>query len=399
MISNRDIVIIGQQPWDTKIGSNCKNIAEEFSVHNRVLYVNTPLDRKTSLTRSGEEEVQFRKKVIKGIEEPLSKINDNMWNFTPRFMSESINWISFKPLYSAINRHNNKRFAREIDYACKKLNFKDIILFNDSLMFMGFYLKEYLNPSIYIYYIRDNLITQPYFRKHALKLEPQLMRKADLVVSNSDYLANYARKYNPKSFMVGQGCDVSHFNDDEGKMPVAGDLLNIDKPIIGYVGFLTGIRLDIEVLEHIARSRPDWSLVLVGPEDEAFKNSELHKMSNVHFLGSKPVEMLPNYIKGFDVCINPQLVNELTIGNYPRKIDEYLAMGKPVVATPTEAMNYFADYTYLAPTREAYVDKIEMALKEDDNAKQSKRKQFARSHTWENNVKAIYEHIKNYFTA
>lgn len=47
MIINRDIIVVGQQPWDVEIGSNCKNIAIEFAKHNRVLYVNSPLDRIT----------------------------------------------------------------------------------------------------------------------------------------------------------------------------------------------------------------------------------------------------------------------------------------------------------------------------------------------------------------
>ena len=37
MIKNKDIVVVGIQPWDIKIGSNCKNISETFAHHNRVL--------------------------------------------------------------------------------------------------------------------------------------------------------------------------------------------------------------------------------------------------------------------------------------------------------------------------------------------------------------------------
>ncbi len=81
------------------------------------------------------------------------------------------------------------------------------------------------------------------------------------------------------------------------------------------------LRLDIEVLVYLAEQRPDWSIVLVGPEDEAFKASKLHQITNVHFLGSKPMEALPSYLNHFDVALNPQKLNEVTIGNYPRKID------------------------------------------------------------------------------
>ena len=49
MITGKDFVFTGLQPWDLQIGSNAKDIALEISKHNRVLYINTPLDKKTYL--------------------------------------------------------------------------------------------------------------------------------------------------------------------------------------------------------------------------------------------------------------------------------------------------------------------------------------------------------------
>jgi glycosyltransferase involved in cell wall biosynthesis len=135
--------------------------------------------------------------------------------------------------------------------------------------------------------------------------------------------------------------------------------------------------------------------VLVGPEDEAFKSSRLHNLKNIYFPGTKPPTALPSYIHAFDVCLNPQLVNQVTIGNYPRKIDEYLAMGKPVVATTTEAMSIFAVHTYLAASKEDYLRLIDKALKEDSAELQTLRTAFASSHTWENSVAKIYKAINN----
>jgi len=172
-----------------------------------------------------------------------------------------------------------------------------------------------------------------YHKRHGTRLQPQIIEKADVAVANSDFFANYCKQTNANSHMIGQGCDLTMYNDEDGNLKVPEDLINIKKPIIGYVGFLTTIRLDIEVLVHIAEQRSDWSLVLVGPEDDDFKNSKLHKLENVYFLGRKKPEELAAYIKGFDVALNPQKVNEITDVNYPLKIDEYLAMGKPTVAT------------------------------------------------------------------
>lgn len=67
----------------------------------------------------------------------------------------------------------------------------------------------------------------------------------------------------------------------------------------------------------------------------------------------------------FDVCINPQSVNDITIGNYPRKVDEYLALGKPVVATKTKTMEIFNGYVYNCTGADEYVQSIRAALEKD----------------------------------
>lgn len=391
ILQDRDIVVVGQQPWDTEIGSNCKNIAREFARHNRVLYVNAPLDRNTVLKHRKEPRIQRRLKVIRGEEQPLELVADNLWVLTPDTLVESINWLPPSPLYTAFNKLNNRRFAGAIQEAIRALDFQDFVLFNDNDICRSFYLKELLQPAVSVYYSRDYMLAVDYWRKHGVHLEPRLIAKSHVCVANSSYLASYCRRYNPNSFYVGQGCDVAA--PDATATAVPADLAGIRGPLIGYVGALVSLRLDLELLHTLAERRPDWSLVLVGPEDDAFRASRLHQLPNVHFLGAKAPEELPAYIRQFAVCLNPQLINDMTIGNYPRKIDEYLALGKPVVATRTEAMDIFADHTYLADSAADYVRLLELALWEDSPARQQQRREFAATHTWENSVRQIYQAI------
>ncbi len=393
MIKDRDIIMVGLASLDSRIGSNAINLAEVFSKHNRVLYVNYPMDRLTLWRGRHDPIIQKRKKVLRGQLPDMEQINENMWSFFPKTVLESINQLPINWLFDMLNRVNNKRFAREINRAIKRLEFKDIIIFNDTDMFRSFYLKELIHAKTYVYYTRDNMLAVSYWKRQGTRIEPALMRKADLIVANSTYLADIGKRYNPHSFYVGQGCDVSLF-DKKLIKEIPSDLKSIKKPVIGYIGVLYTLRLDIDVLVHIAKSRPDWSLVLVGPEDDAFKESELHQIDNVYFLGSRKMEELPAYLSGFDVALNPQKLNEVTIGNYPRKIDEYLAMGKPVVATKTKAMEVFEKWVYLAGNKEEYVQLIEKALTENTPAKEAERGKIARSHTWVANVEAIYEKIE-----
>lgn len=392
IIKNRDIIVVGQQPWDVEIGSNCKNLALEFSRHNRVLYVNSPLDRITKLKNAADPKVKQRIDVVNGRTESLIEIKENLWNLYPDEIIESINWIKNDFFYNILNKINNKRLARAIDKAAKRLGFKNYILFNDNDIFRCFYLKELLKPAVSIYYSRDYLLFVDYWKMHGVKMEPEIIKKSDLCVANSTYLASYCKQYNNNSHYVGQGCDLEIFTAKQA-LAIPADVEPISKPVIGYVGALQSIRLDMELLEYIAKTKPEWSIVLVGPEDEQFKASNLHQIENIHFLGSKDPSTLPSYINSFDVCLNPQLINQVTIGNYPRKIDEYLAMGKPTVATRTEAMSVFEDHTYLGTTKEDYVTLIEKALAEDNEEKRQERINFATTHTWENNVKEIYKAI------
>lgn len=393
MIKGKEIVVVGIQSWDIPIGSNCKNIAKELAKNNRVIYVNVPLDRKNYLKWSFKSSQDFRRlSVLKGRSSGLVEIDKDFWSFYPRTVLESINWISNKPIYNFFNKLNAKRIATEIKRITKELGFDNFILFNDSSMFRGVYLKELLNPELYIYYIRDNLITQEYFKKHGVRLEKKVMQNADIVLSNSPYLKDYAKPYNPHSYYIGQGCDLSLFKIKDIQKP--SDIVDIKGIKIGYVGYLTHIRLNIQLLIDLATYRPEWEIILVGPEDEAFKNSELHKLKNVHFLGNKNEDDLPAYINYFDVCMNPQTINDLTIGNYPRKIDEYLAMGKAIVATQTPTMEIFKEHVYLGETSEDYIRLIENALKDDNEIKRKERIAFANTHTWENNVTEIDKAIQ-----
>jgi glycosyltransferase involved in cell wall biosynthesis len=399
LIKGKDFIIFGLQPWDITIGSNCKNIALEISKYNRVLYVNRPLDRISYIKKADNAQVKNRISSIKEGINTLDEVENQLWVLNPRVILESINFLPKGFFYRYFNKRNNKKLGKEIIWAKDQLNLKDPILIIDNDFFNGLYLSEFIKPRLFIYYIRDFLLSQKYFVKHGYSAEPLIIQKASAVAANSRYLTNYAAKYNPNSFDIGQGCDVEDFLLSPSEFP--SDVKDIKYPIIGYCGSLTSTRLDLNLIEFIATHNPDWNIVLVGPEDDAFRTSKLHQLNNVHFLGPKPPSQLPSYTHAFDVCINPQLVNPMTIGNYPRKVDEYLAAGKPVVATKTEAMEMFAHVVSLCNSKEEYVKKINDALVDTRDARNehkiAERKSFAESHTWAASVNQLYKLINKLF--
>ena len=390
IMSGRDVIVVSIQPWYYELGSNCKNIATQFSKHNRVLYVNIPITRRTYWSKQKSPGIAEHCNIIREKGTQIRKIKANMWEFFPTTLIESINSLPSTTLFRLINRINNGRFARDIQKAIKELDFKDYIVFNDNDIYNGFHLKELLNPSLYIYYCRDFLQGNPYWKRHCKVLEPLLIKKADLVAANSTYYEEYCSQFNPESYYMGQGCLLDSF-DKQKPHPLPKELTTIKRPVIGYVGAVDSSRLDIAVVRIIAKHNPEWRIVLVGPEDENFTKSDLHQLSNIIFTGRRPFEQLSDYIEHFDICMNPQLLNPLTIGNYPLKVDEYLSMGKPVVATETKAMELFSGHTYLAKKADEYPALIEKALIENSPEKEKERITFAKSHTWENCMLELYK--------
>ena len=393
-MKGRDFIITGLQPWDIPIGSNAIDIAKEISLGNRVLYVNSPLDMMTILRNKPTPESKQRLEVLRKQKPPLRKISDSLWVLDFPFSIWSVNGLPDGFLFDFFNRLNNKKMFSYIKKVAGELHFKDIIHFIDNDIYRSFYAKDFLKPVLSVYYRRDNLQPFAFWKKHVGRLEPGLIKKSDLVVCNSPQLADFAKPFNAKSFDIGQGVDLSAY-DTTLEFPVPAEFAAIPKPRIGYIGDINSLRLDADLIYEVAKNKPGYSFVMIGREDKLFAAHALHTLKNVFFLGSIPKVMVPAYMSELQICLNPQLLNEITIGNYPRKVDEYLALGKAVIATRTATMELFREHTYLCTSAVEYQEAIEKALAEDSDEKARQRILFAQSHSWKNNVNRLYNCIED----
>lgn len=392
-MKGRDFIITGLQSWDIPIGSNAIDIAKEIAVNNRVLYVNTPLDQMTLMRNQIKPEMMHRLEVLKKKLDPLRKISDSLWVLDLPFSIWSVNGFPDGFLFDYFNRWNNRKIFNYVRKVAAELNFKDYIHFIDNDIYRSFYSKEYLKPKVSVYYRRDNLQPYEYWKQHVGRLEPLIIEKSDVVVCNSPQYADFSRPFNPKSYDIGQGVDLSAYNPDvEYELPK--EFESIPEPRIGYIGDINSLRLDPDLLHDLAKSKPNYSFVIIGGEDKVFKEHALHDLKNVYFPGSIAKNTVPQYMSALQVCLNPQKLNEITNGNYPRKVDEYLAMGKSVIATKTATMDLFRDHVYLCLGVAEYQEAVEKAVQDTDPANRAERIRFARSHSWKNNVDAIYSHIQ-----
>ncbi len=173
-------------------------------------------------------------------------------------------------------------------------------------------------------------------------------------------------------------------------------LRELPRPIIGYVGGMHR-HVDFDLLKRMAAARPGWSWVCVGALQAGATG--LGSLPNVHLLGQKPHEDLAGYIQSFDVCIVPYVNNAFTETVVPTKINEYLAMGKPVVSTdlPT-VVEFNARHRVLTtahPRAESFLLAIERALRlPNDRAARLARRRVAELAEWGAQLEAMSDLIE-----
>ena len=244
-----------------------------------------------------------------------------------------------------------------------------------------------LGEQICIYHVLDEPKEFSGANKQNIsKIESEVIPKTDLLFVVSEQLFTTKKKLNPSTFLIRNGVDIGRFLKVQANREIDELFKGMKKPILGFVGAIASW-VDLDLLRYVAGKFPKNNLILVGPEvyGNPTEVNALRNMKNVLFLGQKEQDMIPYYIKNFDICLIPFKKNKLTENSDPRKLYEYLAAGKIVVAT--DISSYFRElnqYIYLAEDKYEFVGAIKKALSENSEDKKDKRVQFARSCSWQN---------------
>jgi UDP-galactopyranose mutase len=222
------------------------------------------------------------------------------------------------------------------------------------------------------------------------------MRSVDQVIVHSPALFAKKGKVNPHTALIPNGVDFQSFASPRAEPP---DLAPVPHPRVGYVGVIKK-QLDLALLVRLARARPGYSFVMVGPvmnvSGKQAQLAELQALPNVRFLGEKAPADLPAYMQHLDVCLMCYEANDYTRYIYPLKMHEYLASGRPVVSTPIDAVLPHAAYVALATGDTQWLNAIDagLAAPASDIAGMKERQDHARAHDWDalvDRVAALFE--------
>jgi Glycosyl transferases group 1 len=203
-------------------------------------------------------------------------------------------------------------------------------------------------------------------------MDDETTRRADLVFIASGTLLEEKLRLNPNTIISPHGVDVDHFGRaQDDSLSIPSDTADLPGPFVGFFGLIER-RIDVELLDYLARERPDWTFLLIGRV--ALPEHQIRKRPNIQFIGKRPYESLPAYGKQFDAAIIPYRQTKFNYHANPLKLREYLAMGKAIVTVSTPEIDKYADVVEIAHSHEEFLAKLDQVLSRPPTAAEIRRR-------------------------
>ena len=243
------------------------------------------------------------------------------------------------------------------------------------------------NPALVVF----DYLDEP--AEEFVSLAPYLRRaltSADLVVTASERLYRDSLTVNRNTILVPNACDFDHFaRAGHRNLAIPDDMKNLEPPIVGYHGAIA-TWLNFHLIVRVADSFPHSHVVMLGP---LYNLTSVPQRPNLHWLGYKRFELLPNYTQLFDAAIIPFRVSQMTEAVNPIKMWEYMAAGTPVVTTALPETKGFPEI-YYSENDDQFIANLRQALYEDPSQFRQARISLAQRNTWLARAQTILQAIE-----
>jgi glycosyltransferase involved in cell wall biosynthesis len=375
-------IIAFSKDWHEDPTSN-HHVLRELAKTRRVLWLNSLATRKPNIT-SARDLGKIKRKLLEFGKGAVNVEND-LWVATPLVLP-----LPQSELAAKANRQILRLTIRALRAQLGIEKFHLMTFLPNTAPYVGT-----LGEELAIYYCVDEWATFPGLdREGTIAMERALLEKVDATFTTSLALRDKKSQHCKNTFLAPHGVDYAKFaRAIDDKLEIPADLAALPGPRIGFFGTLRDF-LDYELMAHIAKARPNWSLALIG--QELCDIGPLKGLPNVHLLGQKKHDELPAYCKGFDVGLIPYRIdNDVKFIN-PLKLREYLSAGLPVVSTNMPEVQPYAQLCHIADTGDQMVAAIEKALTEGGREARIARSGLMKTETWQARVAAILATIDQF---
>ncbi len=322
----------------------------------------------------------------------------NWWRGTKGFREERLNLFIYSPLLLPLPYFWLARWINRVLLARALRRWMDAVGFHRPILWtflptpLALDVIRAVDPQVTIYYCIDDLASSSPGARKIVASEERLFRRADLVFVTSERLRERAARYSSRVHLFPFGVNLERFDAvRRAHNAPPADLATLGRPVVGYVGGLHQW-VDQSLLVAVAGKLPEMSFALVGPTQTDV--SALEQCSNVTLFGQRAHPDVPKYVKQFDVGIVPYLLTDYTANVYPTKLNEYLVMGIPVVATDLPEIRRFnrehGDVVEVAGTADAFAAAIKKSLNGASSpAVVQHRIDVAQSNSWEQRIASM----------
>jgi glycosyltransferase involved in cell wall biosynthesis len=383
-LAGRRIVCVGFNDWDAEVWTNQHHLMARLAVDNRVLFVESLGLRRPTL--AGRDLSRMARRLARGLggpqRTPLPGRRGAVDVLSPLVLPAHSN-----PLAQRINR---ELLPRLVDRAARRLGTDAPILW--AYVPQAEVLVDRLRPGLIVYHCVDDIAAHPRIDTASFRAaERRFAARADLVFASSPPLAERMRQLSGNVHLLANVADTDLFATAQSPGPVDPQLAALPAPRIVFTGAIVSTKLDVALLGELARRRPDWSIVLVGPVglgDPLTDASALGRTANIHLLPARPYDQLPAVLRGAQAAIIPYQLNELTASIFPMKVYEYLAAGLPTVATRLPSIKDTDGITF-ADDAAGFATALEQLMHADGPQARAGRTRLAEGHSWDVRVHEI----------